>query len=392
VAEYGVTDLGFAIKPLEVIKAEMEADLKANISSGINLETVSPNGQLLGTIAGQVSKAWEMGEDVYHAGQTSASGYSLDSVAALTGTLRSPGLPSTGTVTVNLEAGASVPADSRIAVEDNPTAVFRLLTAVENTGGSAADFDVEVYSDEYGPILGNAGTLTVILDPVVGWNTVTNAEDMTLGQLRQSDADLRESRVEELARGGNSTVDSIRTDVLDVAGVTAVQVRENTTDATVDSIPAGFIEVIVTGGEEQDIGDAIWDSVGAATGTYGSETVIVRDAQGVYHTVYFTRPTEVEIWLDVTITGANPISFVGEGAVKAALIAYQESRPSGTDVVRNRLEAVVFGLGGVSDSNDADVTVLLSTTNPAAGTSNIVIGTREIADLDTARIIVNVSL
>jgi uncharacterized phage protein gp47/JayE len=386
VADFGVTPTGFVAKPLETILAEMGADLRATIASGINLETVSPTGQILGTVAGQISKVWEVTEDVYHAGQTSADGYSLDAVCALTGTTRSPGVPSTVTLTLNLEPGASIPADSRVQVAGDATAVFRTRALVENLGATAANFSVEASAETYGPTVANTGTITVILDSVVGWNTVTNPGDAILGSLVQDDPSLRASREEELARGGSTTIDAIRTDLLDVKDVTTAQVVENDTDATVDSIPAHSIEAIVVGGNDADVAKALWDSKPPGTGTYGTTTTVVLDDTGVAHSVSFTRPANVDIWVDVTITGADPLSYVGDDAVKAALIAYQASLPVGSDVIRKRLEAVVFGLGGIKGVPEADVAVLIGLVDPPVLTTNIAINSRQRAVLDTARI------
>lgn len=387
-ADYGVTDTGFVAKPLEVILAEMEADLKATISSTIKLDTTSPNGQILGTIAGQVAKVWEVNEDVYHAGLTSASGYSLDNVAALTGTKRDGGTPSVVPVVLNLDAGTTVPIDSRIQVEDDPNAVFLLRTAVTNPGAVAADINAEAYAQEVGPTVANAGTLTVILDAATGWNTVTNPEDATLGALKDSDPQLRLRREQELARSGNQTVDAIRVAVLDVAEVTSVQVLENDSDVVVDTIPPGHIEVIVLGGSGPDIAQAIFDSKPPGTGTAGSDSEPVYDAQGIAHLIKYTRPTEIDIYIDVTIAGENELTYVGDDAVEAALIAYMEGKPPGVNVIPARLASVVYGLGGIVDAPEAVVTVLVGTTVSTSG-ATISIGPREIADFDTSRITVS---
>jgi uncharacterized phage protein gp47/JayE len=383
--DYGVTPTGFVPKPLTDIKAEMEADLKANISKGVNLETVSPTGQIVGTIAGQIAKVWEMGEGVYHAGQIDSSGYSLKAVAALTGTLADAGEPSTVAVLLNLDAGATVAADSRIQVEDRPDAVFRILADVTNSGISTDDIPAEAYSDEYGPIVANAGTLNVILDAAAGWNAVTNPEDATLGKLEDSDAELRIRREQELALGGDTTVGAIRAAISPLDGVTSVQVIENDTDATVDTVPPHSIEVIVLGGTVAEIAAAILAEKPAGTGTSGNTTEIVPNEQGNLKTIKFTAPTVIDVWVQVTITGGSYLTYVGDDNVKAALIAYQDGKPPGTDVIAGRLAAVVYGLGGVADAPEAVVTVTVGVAPSPVG-SSVSINPRQWADLDTSRI------
>lgn len=386
---FGVTPTGFVKKALTDIVDEMQADLRALVSAGLNLETVSPTGQILGTIAGQLSKVWDVAEETFHASRPSASGFALDGVAALTGTTRRPGTPSTVTLTLTLNAGVTVPALSRVAVAGDASRVFRLRAAATNPGAVPANIDAIAEAEEAGPTVANTGTLTVIADSVAGWTAVTNAADATLGQEIALDAELRATREEELATGGNSTTDAIRADLLKVSGVTSVQVVENDSDATVDSIPAHSLEAIVVGGDDTEVLQALLRAKSASSGTYGNLSDVVADDYGNLHTVYITRPTPVNIWVVVTISGYDPLAFPGNDAVIAALVGYQETRPPGTDVMIRRLIAQVLALPGIAGRPEADVTMTIGTAPAPVGTANIAITSRQIADLDSSRITIN---
>lgn len=92
-----------------------------------------------------------------------------------------PGAPSRVTLSVNLDAGATLPAGS-IAHTTGFSAVRWVTTeAVTNGGGSAATVTVPAVAEHVGPTPGPAGTITAKVSAVTGWNTVTNAADATPG-------------------------------------------------------------------------------------------------------------------------------------------------------------------------------------------------------------------
>jgi phosphoglycolate phosphatase-like HAD superfamily hydrolase len=60
-------------------------------------------------------------------------------------------------------------------------------------------------------------------------------------------------------------------------------------DATVNIDPAGFADVVVTGGDDQALFDALLASVPAGVGTRGDVVGSARDSQGTTHPMRFTR-------------------------------------------------------------------------------------------------------
>lgn len=105
---------------------------------------------------------------------------------------------------------------------------------------------VPFQAQEYGPIPVPAGTLTNILTPIAGWNSLTNYEAGITGRNQETDAELRLRRQSTLRGLGFSTVESLLARIPEVPGVTAVLVFENVT-MTQDPIEINFSSDFVSG-------------------------------------------------------------------------------------------------------------------------------------------------
>ena len=92
-------------------------------------------------------------------------------------------------------------------------------------------------------------------------------------------------------------------DVLEVEGVQQAFVFENVTLATdSDGLPPKSFEVVVEGGADQDIADTIFLHKPAGIETFGTTSLSVLDTQGFNHTVKLSRPTTLQMFVDVTVT------------------------------------------------------------------------------------------
>jgi uncharacterized phage protein gp47/JayE len=190
---------------------------------------------------------------------------------------------------------------------------------------------------------------------------------------------------------GSATIEAIRADVLSVDDVEQVFVYENVgliTDGR--NLPPKSIEVIAQGGTDADVAEAIFDSKAAGIESYGHApndvTEIVTDSQGIDHTINFTRPTEVAIYIDLELdydpSIYNPAT--DDDLVKAALKALGDSLILSQTVIYERFQAEVFSIPGVVDCQ----VFKLDDIFPPVGTSNVLLTERELAVFATAAITV----
>lgn len=386
---YGITPEGFNAKTLDVIKTEIENDFKATFGQQVNLLPRSNIGQFIGIMCEPLAELWELLETLYaELTADGATGAQLDNVAALTGTVREPPKNSRVLATLTGTAGTTIPAGSVASVAGLGTRFALAAAVVLPVGGVYVG--AEFVAVDTGPKTCPAGTLTEIATPVAGWNSVNNPADAhVLGADLETDAALRLRREQELRAKGNAALEPIRQRVLD-ADDTVVQcvVFANDTDVTnVDGLPPHSIEVLVQGGAADKIAQAIFDSKAAGIQTYGSSSGNAVDSEGVTHVMYFSRPTVLNVYVTVdVVTVADDYPADGAAQIKAALVNYADTRfVFGSDVVPSALSSQCFKVSGV----DEVTSVKIGTAPSPSSTSRLVIGSRQLADLDTTRIVVN---
>lgn len=442
---YGITDQGFVLKPLADIKSDLEAAFKAAFGAGINVQPQSRFGLIIGIMAERLSDLWQ-GLEAVHGSQypDSAAGDDLDNLASLTGTLRhQPTYSVASKVVLVGTAGTVVPAGSVAEVtgvgtlfDSNADATIAALTAWasgvthavddlvtnagnvyrcaqagttasaptgtgtaitdgtcvwEYVGAGTAAVQVDFTAESTGVLPANAGTLTTIATPVAGWASVYNPTDATVGTDLETDSALRVRRESELRGQGNSAVDAMRAKLLRVAGVTAASVFDNPTDATdANGLPPHSIECVVQGGADQDIRDTILAAKAAGIATHGNVTGTALDGQSISHEVDFSRLVAVNVWVTVNVTKLST-GFPSDGAaqIQAALVEWAAANLlGGTHVVASKLYAPIFdGVSGIDDVS----AIYIGTASGPTGSATVPITIRQIASLDTSRIVVNVS-
>ena len=289
----------------------------------------------------------------------------------------------------------------------------------QGTGFAAVPFAAET-AGEIGAL---AGTMTGIATPVDGWNTIINPLDAATGREKETDSAYRRRREQALSAVGNTTVDAIRANILAVnqgstdanhQPPTAVKVLFNDTDVTnSDGLPPHSVEVIVLGGTDADIEEALWESVGAGTYMHGSTVSSVLDSEGNSQTVRYSRPTEIPIWVIATAKynqsewPANSDSVVAQ-AVLSALLTYTDGWEAGVDVRMSPLMGAMMrgpsetdddGLAVVPANEDADPvpglleieTLYFGIATGPSGSSQVSISSREIATFSSSNMDITAS-
>lgn len=242
----------------------------------------------------------------------------------------------------------------------------------------------EVVAQESGPIEQQANTITTIVTPVLGWDSVTNPVAATPGRLRETDEELRlRFRNTKFERATN-TLNAIYSAILNVDGVEEVVIYENDTDVTdAFGVPPHSFLPIVSGGLSTDIANAIWENKPIGILSDGNTTVSINDIQGFSHDISFSRPNPVVIYIEIPLTKDSDYPANGDDLMKSALIEYfRENFKIGDDVIYSRLFTPINSIPGHYVSGMIGVG-----TNPMAlGNSNITIDFDEIASLSDVNI------
>jgi uncharacterized phage protein gp47/JayE len=439
----GLVPSGFDIETFDDLLAQNAADLKAALGASLNTNPDSVIGQIDAIVSERLALLWELGLAVYNSEDPDvAEGVSLDHIGALTGITRLDQEKSTvsevlfgavatlvpaGTVfsvlvtgsrfvttaaativavpawtvttayavdalaqnggntysctIAGTSAGAGGPTGTGTAIVDG-TVTWRFIAVGVNAVAVACE------SEEFGVILAAAGTLTVIETPIGGLTGVVNPLDAIPGREIETDADYRFRREGLLQGAGDSTLNAIFAAVSSVANTIDVRVYENITLITdVDGIPGKAFEVVCEGGVDQEIIDAIGGEKPAGIQAYGQTvTGTFVDDQSFNHTIEFTRPTQLAIYVRYDII-IDPAVFPADGddQIRAACVAFGDGLPIGGDIIFARVACIPFDIPGVLD---IDATFIGLAPAPT-GTTNIVVGVRQTADFDTSRVAIS---
>lgn len=381
--DFGLTAIGFRRKRFPDVLASMEARARNLFGESINLTESSPLGVILRITAWSIAVVWQLAERVYYSAfLDTATGYDLDRVCQYLGLARRPAAYARGNITAYGDPGALVPVGLLMSTADGVT--FRVTEVAEIL--PVGQVIVPIQAIELG-LSGNVppDTITRIVTPEPGIDSITNEMPTYDGRRAETDDELRARYALSVSIVGASTVDSIRASLLAVDGVRAALVVPNSTMETIEGRPPKSIECYVLGGFDGPIADAIFATKAAGIQAYGDIEVEVMDSAGQIHFVSFTRATEIEIEVDITLW--IDFRFPGDGLaqVRTAIVRYIGGEDTdgqmyaglgmGDDVIHTRLILAAYSVPGM-----LDVTITVNIVGEAPGTANIPIDIMEVAE------------
>ncbi len=237
----------------------------------------------------------------------------------------------------------------------------------ETTGDTTLSQDgtgkVNFQAVEDGPIEAPAGALVLIVDNVLGWETVYNGENAALGQTTQSDESLRALRNRTLALQGIALSEAIISSLYAIEGVHSLQFRENT-DNVAQIIDGVFMRphsiwVCVDGGTDTDIAQALLKNKSAGAGWNGKLAHVVIDPISKQkYSVLFDRPTPRYFLVRVTVRAGSSITNPQE-AVRNAILAYTENQRENSNGFRVGTHVSPFELAAAVSRDVPDIYVQL---------------------------------
>jgi hypothetical protein len=156
-----------------------------------------------------------------------------------------------------------------------------------------------------------------------------------------------------------------------------------------DGRPAKSFECVVEGGTDDDVADLIWDTAPAGIQMYGTNTnVTITDSQGFDQVVTFTRPADVDIYMQVDVyndTGSLSAGYISD--LKDEILAFAETKTLIGEFVDAHDYYFIF------DKREIRYAKNLEVSDDGLTWAQIVdVGIREIAAFDTANIDINVNL
>ena len=307
--DYGLTDAGYTAPRAADILAVMQDEVETELGVAVDWANDLVLSAILVSASSRVGELAQSGQSLVDAwSPANATGLPLDDLALIAGVTRDPATSSTCTVTITGTAGTVIPS-SRIV--ESTVDHSRWLTSANATIGGGGTVDVVVTAEVPGVVTAEAGDLTVIVTPVAGWTSVTNAAAATPGVDVESNASLRKRRQQSLQTAGSRSLNALRSNILAIDDVDAAVVVENDTNATATvegiSLPAHSIGVVVhpstmTTATKALVAQAIYDHIPAGIYTEGSDVIAtVTGLDTVGHTIRFDFASETTVNVGITV-------------------------------------------------------------------------------------------
>jgi len=305
----GMTENGFSIKRLPEIKEDLEESARQALGAEASLLPDSVEGTIISVFSQIYAELWEELNNAYGAfNPVLVTDQSLDHLVTLNGLSRLPPLSSRAFLSISGTDNTVIPAGS-IVSHSSTGAEFLTENAIEiGVGFPTGTATVFASARFNGAIEALSGTLTVIDSPVNGWDTVINNTDATEGRNAETDSQLRARRARTLTLAGRSSLESIISAIQALSDVTYAGAVENFSDITdANGLPAHSFECVVLGGDNISIAQAIWEKKPAGIEPHGDVSAEANDIFGNVHSMSFSRPTVVPMYLNANITFAGKV-------------------------------------------------------------------------------------
>jgi hypothetical protein len=381
---------GVIIPDVADLRDEVVAEFRAIFGDDFVVDPETPEGMLIDVfVAIREAVARNNAKLANQINPDQAGGVFLDSLWKLTGGSRTSGTRSQVLATVAGVPGTFIPQGTRARTNVTDTATFRSAeSATIPLGGS---INVFFESEDIGAIPAATGTLTEIVDSVLGFDTITNAAAATPGTAVESDPASRNRRKTTLFRQSTSLLASVLSYVRTVTDVRDAQGRENVTSSsdTIDGllIDGNSIRIVVLGGDDNDVAEALVARKSIGSGWSGGTTVPYTDQySGQTYSVKFDRPTELRMLVRFTIRAdsvqaADPSVVLPQAAVDyaAGLLSGENGLTIGADV--SPFELAGAGARAAPEIIITKVEVALFDVSPTYSTDTYSVALSEVATI-----------
>jgi uncharacterized phage protein gp47/JayE len=374
---------------------------QANYGSTVALDISQADYQQMAVFSLLINDVMSLGQLVWNnRSPATAVGSGLDSILKLNGAVRqgasnsSVVLALTGTPSATILNGLVQDTNSIYWTISTPLVTFDVT-------GSAS---VTAVCQTAGAIAIGAGQVTTIVNPQLGWTSVTNPAAASVGALVESDSHARARQAISVALPSSTLLQGTIAGIEAIPGIGRNQCIENPTGA-VDAFgnPAHSLACVVEllTATPTQVANTIYLNRGIGCQTFscatsGTTAVTVNipvpgSSSGLLFACNFATPKFTPIFVSLTIS-TNMAGYLTTypGLIKAALVSYLSSLQIGELVCRSSLFAVAMSVMPSLLLPAFSITALtLATTAAPTATADISMAFGVVASSAIANILVN---
>jgi uncharacterized phage protein gp47/JayE len=369
-----VTNTGISAPPLQSILNYFLTTAQTIFGSDVYIAPDSQDGQLLAAFCQAISDSNAAAIAVFNSFSPQlAQGTALSSNVAINGLTRN--VATNSQVNVNIIGVAGTVISAGLVADSNQNQYALPTNVVIPSGGSVT---VTATAVNTGSISSAAGTVTNIVNPTNGWQSVTNPAASVPGAPIETDPELYARQGESVALPSLSALDGIEGAVAAVTGVTASKSYENDTNVT-DAYgnPPHSISVVAQGGSATAIAQAIATKKTPGAYTNGTTSEVVNDAYGIPHTIRFTVPSTTNVAVAITLTPLSGYTSTIGTEIQTAVTNYINNLGIGANVAYTKVfvPANLSNTGNGTDGSTFEINSL--TLN--GGTSDVTVSWNSLA-------------
>lgn len=302
---------GIETEDLQTIIDKLTIEFKNIYGQDINLEQSTPDGQLINIFAQAKIDTLNLAVQLYNLfNSETVIGRAQDNLYKLVGLYRKSSQFSfvqvnvTTTQAVNLEG-----LDDDIeningvgyTVSDTNGNNFILTNSAAITG--AGTYLLEFRAQNVGAVQVLPNTIKNMVSVIRGVSGVNNpgAQYLT-GNDAETDAEFRIRFNKSRSISSKGFSDSLLAALLNINLVADAQVYQNRTNQTDgDGTPGHTVWVIVEGGTNEDIAQAIYANVTDGAGMRGETQVVIKKSNGLLETINFDRASSETLYIQATL-------------------------------------------------------------------------------------------
>lgn len=322
----------------------------------INFDSSTPDGQFTNILAQIGSDIREVIQEVYNSfdpdkcsGVVQDSRYALNYLTRKGGafTIQNIDITTDKTVTLQgLDANYNDINAASYTVSDNAGNLWYLIDTTTLLAGTTS---LPFRSQNLGLVQPTIGTINNQVTKVLGVTSVNNSvAPTTLGESQESDAEFRIRRNRSTATNGQNNYDAMTGQLLELDGVTDVQVHINNTSSTDSTGTAAYtVWVIAEGGANADIANVIYQN-SSGLPTRGSVSVNVPSVSGQEFETSFDRANPVPLYIQFDLKNTNANVNVNEDTVKEYIannLNFALNQPAETSYVTEIASASLLEYG-----------------------------------------------
>lgn len=322
-----ITATGLTTATREEIIAFYTAAFQAIYGADINLDSDSPDGQMINDFAQAVLDNEDLLMQINSQfDPDQAIGVILDQRVAINGIQRKAGTATVTPITiVNSQSVNLYGADQTVqpvyTVSDNAGNLWQLQAT--QLGLAAGTHSLQFQSAVVGAVLTTPNTINIPVTIVLGVVSINNPTTYTsLGINEESDAQLRIRRQQSVSLASQGYLQGLLAALENINGVSAAYVYENVTGTTdVDGVPGHSIWVIVGGtAAAVDIATAIYQKRNAGCGMFGSQSYVITQVDGSPFIILWDVVTPEDLFIKFTATSLDGINPPNIAAIRSGLV------------------------------------------------------------------------